>query len=138
MTTHLVVLGQLVELLGRIPQVIIRVARPGELLPGELGATLFLTHEILLRPGLDPRTARTTLAHELVHLLRGPCFEGDEHAEEQAVRALTAQILLPPPGWPPTVDTPTTAAGLAERYLIDTDAATLALELARGRHGEVA
>lgn len=62
----------------------------------EWGLTYFRTGRISLRADLRPAEARSTLAHELIHLERGPACHGrHSRIEEQLVRRLTAMKLAP-------------------------------------------
>lgn len=108
-------------------RVILEVA---ELRPGRLGETVFATNTIRLSPTLDYVRFRSTLAHELIHLIRGPVRMSQVAAEEAEVRRLTALELVP--------DAPYLARGVVldadvravvERAGVDEDTAVAALDL---------
>lgn len=64
-------------------------------LPGHRrGEINFETRTITLHPRLDPIERRCTLAHELVHLERGPVLIRQTDREERIVSAIAAQRLV--------------------------------------------
>lgn len=99
-------------------------------LNGALGRTQFATRTVHLAPGQSLPEMRSTLVHELVHLLRGPVPRRLAATEEVAVQHQTARILVP--------DGPELAARrrwtdedmqeLAARYLVDRDTIEVALD----------
>jgi hypothetical protein len=65
-------------------------------LPGSRrGQIDFETRTITLHPRLLPDERRCTLAHELVHLERGPVLVRQTPREERIVAAIAARRLLP-------------------------------------------
>jgi hypothetical protein len=65
-------------------------------LPGtRRGQIDFETRTITLHPRLQPAERRCTLAHELVHLERGPVLVRQTPREERIVAAIAARRLLP-------------------------------------------
>ena len=62
---------------------------------GTRGLTHWPSLTITLRPGLTQAQRRSVLAHELVHVERGPFPPGWEWQEEQRVRVLAARRLIP-------------------------------------------
>lgn len=62
---------------------------------GPMGETDFLAGTISLRRGLSQAALRSTLLHECLHVERGPVPMGLAAKEEQRVRRLTAEQLLP-------------------------------------------
>lgn len=79
------------EVLTRHGAVTIREVDIDEL----MGVTVFDSHTIALSPDLSPCEWRSTLAHELMHLLRGPVPHRLAATEEAAVRHETATRLFP-------------------------------------------
>lgn len=65
--------------------------------PRRRGQVDFVTRVITLAPHLDPRERTCTLAHELVHLERGPVLVRNTPREERAVAAIAARRLVPLP-----------------------------------------
>jgi uncharacterized protein DUF955 len=59
------------------------------------GQIEFATRTITLHRSLDPAERRCTLAHELVHLERGPVLVRQTRREEQVVAAIAARRLVP-------------------------------------------
>jgi uncharacterized protein DUF955 len=64
-------------------------------LDGLMGLTEFDSHTIHLDPGLSSGEWRSTLAHELLHVLRGPVPRRLAATEEAKIRHETAQLLFP-------------------------------------------
>lgn len=62
---------------------------------GDMGKTDFESATISLLRGMTVRQARSTLAHELVHLERGPVCVGASDLEEHLVEATSALRLIP-------------------------------------------
>jgi hypothetical protein len=65
-----------------------------DLPPRLRGEVEFATQTITLQRWLDPAELRCTLAHELVHLERGPVMMFHAPREEQAVAAIAARRLV--------------------------------------------
>jgi hypothetical protein len=65
-----------------------------ELPPRRRGEVDFRTQTITLHRMLDPTTQRCTLAHELVHLERGPVMLFAAPREERTVAAIAARRLV--------------------------------------------
>lgn len=63
---------------------------------GVWGITDFVTGTVTLTHGLSVAEARCTLAHELIHLERGPVGRDATAAEEIAVEEIAAGRLVPP------------------------------------------
>ena len=61
---------------------------------GPAGWTHFPTATISLRRGMTLAERRSTIAHEVEHINRGPPHVGYERREELAVRKATAQRLI--------------------------------------------
>jgi hypothetical protein len=66
-----------------------------DLPPRRRGEVDFDTQTITLHRRLDPTAQRCTLAHELVHLERGPVVMCQVPREERAVAAIAARRLVP-------------------------------------------
>ena len=66
-----------------------------DLPPRQRGEVDFGTRTITLARRLDPTTQRCTLAHELVHLERGPVVMCHAPREERTVAAIAARRLVP-------------------------------------------
>jgi hypothetical protein len=66
----------------------------GDLPPRRRGEVDFKTQVITLHRRLDPTAQRCTLAHELVHLERGPVVTWCVPREERAVAAIAARRLV--------------------------------------------
>lgn len=113
------------EALDRHGEVVVRQAD----LPGLLGAAEYPA-VVYLAVGLTTAQLRGTLAHELVHLRRGPVPPARAGDEEVAVRREAALILVP--GAPVPADlgagwTEQDIAELAARYEVDPDVAQAAV-----------
>jgi IrrE N-terminal-like domain len=65
-----------------------------DLPPRHRGRVNFGTQTITIERELDPTTQRCTLAHELVHLERGPVVVWCAPREERAVAAIAARRLV--------------------------------------------
>ena len=63
---------------------------------GEAGITVFDSRTISLRAGMSGAQRRSTLAHELVHLERGPVPEGATASVEEYLAECTALLRLIP------------------------------------------
>lgn len=61
----------------------------------QTAGTVHSARRILLDPRIGQRHRNDALAHELVHLERGPAVAGFEDAEERAVEEETARRLIP-------------------------------------------
>ena len=111
---------------------------------GQWGLTTFATRRIELTRGLTAHEVRSTLAHELVHLERGPVYGvegGPEHLYDEAICDLIAASRLIPldelPGLCARVD----AEGIgpvAESLEVDGDTVQAGMDLARAIAGRVA
>jgi hypothetical protein len=124
---HIPPLLQLLDtLLGHVQDVTIHRGIPDV----GLAEVDFATRLITLRPGLTPGQQHVSLAHEFVHLLRGPATIGLEQAEEHVVHSAVARMLAPRHLLPAILQgaNPTE---IAERLVIDRHTARLALDLAR-------
>jgi hypothetical protein len=62
---------------------------------GLMGLTTYRDNTVDLAPDLDAAEWRATLAHELVHLTRGPVPRALAAVEEIAVQRETAALLVP-------------------------------------------
>lgn len=62
---------------------------------GPMGWCKHSTQELSIRTNLTQSERRSTLAHELVHLDRGPAVKGYEETEERAVSQEAARWLIP-------------------------------------------
>lgn len=62
---------------------------------GPMGWCRHSTQEVSIRTDLTQVERRSTLAHELVHLDRGPAIKGFEEHEEKVVSEETARWLIP-------------------------------------------
>lgn len=80
------------QALRSMPDVTLVYGDPG---PGVLGSVDYATRTITLSADLLQAEARTTLAHELIHLERGPAPPGSEEREEAVVERETARRLIP-------------------------------------------
>lgn len=69
--------------------------RFAELEDDEVGEVNFNARTITLQRGISAHEARSTLAHELVHLERGPAPLGETPSEEAVVDLVAASRLLP-------------------------------------------
>ncbi|HJP80576.1 MAG TPA: hypothetical protein VJ914_40265 [Pseudonocardiaceae bacterium] len=98
----------------------------GDLAADELGAVDFPTGTITISRSATLREFRSTLAHELLHLRRGPAFAGYEAAEEAVVEAMAARLLVPLS----QIIWPADARVVAEDLVVDEALARLAIQLA--------
>lgn len=64
-------------------------------LDGILGVTMFADRTIALSDDQDDETWRTTLVHELLHLIRGPVAPDQTQDEEEAIEHATAVLMVP-------------------------------------------
>lgn len=78
--------------IGRLADWTIRFV---ELPVGILGLTLFASQEVLLAKGQLQVERRSTIAHELEHILAGPASRGCHGRAEEQARRNAAQKLLP-------------------------------------------
>lgn len=62
---------------------------------GPMGWCRHSTQEVSIRKDLTQAERRSTLAHELIHLDRGPAIKGFEEQEEKAVCEEAARWLIP-------------------------------------------
>lgn len=108
--------------------------RLGDLGTNILGEVDFATRVITINHAVTPGQFRSTLTHELVHLRRGPCYEGREDREEELVAMETAALLVPPEMIP--LDAHPRA--IAELFGVDEDLARIAIRMARQRRGGAA
>lgn len=67
----------------------------GDLPPGVWGLTEFDEHRVVIADGLTNTESRCTLAHELVHVERGPAPVWWVAQEEERVSRIAARRLLP-------------------------------------------
>lgn len=114
------------------------IQRDGEItireadLGGLLGATVFASTPtaVVLAPELTPDEWRSTLAHELMHVLRGPVPRHLAAAEEEAVQHATAAMLVPGASALAQLDhawSTKEIQQLAARHLVDQDTMETAL-----------
>jgi hypothetical protein len=104
--------------------------RSSDLDPDTLGVTSFVDRAIHLDPAQGPDQWRSTLAHELLHLLRGPVDPDPVRvrAEEDAIEQLVANLFMPEAAalarrqW-----SPPERADLARYYEVDPDTVAAAL-----------
>lgn len=66
-----------------------------DLPPGHLGLTLHDERRILIRDGLTEESRRSTICHEVGHVLRGPASECHSLYEESLVERQAARLLMP-------------------------------------------
>ena len=88
----------LVDLMGLMQQVLagrgsVTFSVTGDLADNEYGCTWFDTNEVDLAEDLTGREFMETMAHELVHLVRGPAFEDEAAAEERIVERIANELL---------------------------------------------
>lgn len=125
---HLCLLTQLMGLLERMPSGI-HIRLGDDLPPDELGCVDFLTNTITIAKTATLREFRSTLAHEFVHLLRGPALVGQEDAEEELVEAEAARLMVPASHIPYPAD----VQMVAELLVVDDALAELGLQQAYER-----
>lgn len=113
-------------LLGHVPDITIRRGIPDV----GLAEVDFAARIITLKPGLTAGELHVALAHELIHLLRGPAILGLEGQEEGAVHSEVARLLAPRRQLPAILHS-ANPTEIAERLVIDRHTARLALTLAR-------
>lgn len=101
--------------------------RLGDLGPSILGEVDFIARVITINRAVTVGQFRATLVHELVHLHRGPCYEGREDEEEQIVATETALMLVPPELIPPQAQ----PAEVASAFCVDEDLAKIAIHISR-------
>jgi hypothetical protein len=124
---HIPPLLQLLDtLLGHAPDVTIRRGTP------DIGIAEvdFAARLITLRSGLSPGQMHVALAHELIHLLRGPAIIGHEAQEEALVHAEVVRLLAPRHQLP-AILTGVNPTEIADHLVIDRHTARLALDAAR-------
>lgn len=105
--------------------------RLGDLGSNVLGEVEFASRLITINRAVTPGQFRATLAHELVHLRRGPCYEGREDHEEELVTMETATLLVPPE----LIPRGASPAVVAELFGVDEDLARTAIRLAQSKRG---
>lgn len=105
--------------------------RLGDLGPNILGEVDFIARVITINRAVTVGQFRATLVHELVHLHRGPCYEGREDEEEQIVTTETALMLVPPELVPPQAQ----PDQVARAFCVDEDLARVAIGISRFRTG---
>jgi len=108
--------------------------RLGDLAPNILGEVDFITRVITINQAVTVGQFRATFVHELVHLHRGPCYEGCEDEEEKIVATETALMLVPPELLTPQAR----PEQVAQTFCVDEDLARIAIGLSRCRSGGVA
>jgi hypothetical protein len=121
----------LMTVLTQTPDVALRV---GRLAAGQLGHLHFDTRTITISDTANTAQFVSALAHELVHLARGPSYASpdDIARDEGEVREATARLLVPPSQLPPGSD----PHQVAHHYGVDIHVARLAVELARQEWAE--
>lgn len=112
--------------LGRLPD--LRLRRDA-IEPDLLGLTDFDQRTVTIARDASVPVFAATLTHELQHLRRGPCYVGDEEAEERRVDEDTARLLVPQDLLPAVLDR-VNPAHLARDLGIDLDTARRAIQLA--------
>lgn len=125
---HLCLLTQLMHLLERTRGGI-HLRLGDDLAPNELGCVDFPTNTITIASTATLREFRSTLAHELVHLMRGPALVGQEDSEEEIVEQEAARLMVPATHVSHLTDVTT----VAELLIIDDALAELGLRLAYER-----
>lgn len=133
-SAHRAVLRQLFDCLARRDDIVIR---RGEAAPGEYGDVEFDTDTITVDRRLDFELWVQTMAHELVHLGRGPCEYGDEEFEEQVVAEETAKLLVPPDMLPSILEA-AKPAKIAAALEVDESTVRLAIDLTRKERNDAA
>ncbi|MBW0090518.1 ImmA/IrrE family metallo-endopeptidase [Pseudonocardia oceani] len=95
-----------------------------------MGATVFGESLVAIAPDLTPNEWRSTLAHELVHLARGPVSTERAAVEEHQVQKETARMLVPAGPALAQLDrqwTEQEIQDLAARFAVDRDTVETAL-----------
>jgi hypothetical protein len=105
------------------------VIRRGCLPAHELGCVEFDSRTITISRTATAAQARTTLGHELRHLLRGPFPEDEEMIEEMLVEEETARAMVPREALPPILEAADPYV-VAEELGIDVATARLGISLA--------
>lgn len=72
-----------------------RVEFTSNLSEDHLGLTLHAERRVLIRDGLDVAARRSTICHEVGHILRGPVSDCHALYEESLVERQAARLLLP-------------------------------------------
>lgn len=124
---HTCLLTHLCNLLDRLHSITIK---RGDTAPDELGSVEFDARLITISRTATAGEFRATLAHEMVHLLRGPTYVDEEEAEERIVDEETARMLVPADALPAILEA-TNPVELAARFGVDVATAELGIELAR-------
>ncbi|PRY35271.1 hypothetical protein [Umezawaea tangerina] len=124
---HTAVLVHLLALLDTVPYLVIRRAQTA---PGELGTVDFDENLVTVSAEADLPEFVVTLMHEVRHLRRGPCYEGDEEVDEAVVVDETTRLLVPDEALPEDLDT-VDPRKLAAALGIDVQTARHAIALAR-------
>lgn len=125
---HLCLLTQLMRLLEQRPSGI-SIRLGDDLAPDELGCVDFMTNTITITATATLREFRSTLAHEFVHLLRGPALVGQEDAEEALVEAEAARLMVPATH----ISYPADVRTVADLLVVDDALAELGLQQAYER-----
>lgn len=89
-----------------------------------MGLTTYRDNTVDLASDLTAAEWRSTLAHELVHLARGPVPRALAAVEEVAVQRVTAELLIPPAAALAQLDrswSDQEIQTLAARYAVDRD-----------------
>ena len=60
----------------------------------EFGCYDYCARRITISPTTTQAERRSTLAHELMHIERGPCAPGDEEREEEIVEREASRLLI--------------------------------------------
>lgn len=113
-------------LLGRVPDVTIRRGIPAV----GIAEVNFAARVITLAHNLTRGELHTALAHEIIHLLRGPADVRFVAEEEYRVHAEVARLLAPRHQLPAILDR-ANPRQVAHDLVIDTHTASLAISLAR-------
>ncbi|MDN5918555.1 MAG: ImmA/IrrE family metallo-endopeptidase [Pseudonocardia sp.] len=98
--------------------------RHADLDQGLMGLTTYRDNTVDLASDLTAAEWRSTLAHELVHLTRGPVPRALAAVEEVAVQRVTAELLIPPAAALAQLDrswSDQEIQTLAARYAVDRD-----------------
>lgn len=134
MCPHFALAAAMLELLRCTPDITIRLHDLRRDLVGEVE---FSSRIISISPTVTVPVFRSTLAHELIHLRRGPALLGHEDHEERVVDEETASLLVPPTVLPPVLDT-ADAHRIARELGVDLATARLGIDLAMRERKEVA
>lgn len=126
MCAHEHLLDLLLDVLTLGPHLCVAVAPT---ILGGVAEVEFATRQITISPGVDRPQFRTALAHELVHLHRGPTAVGNEAREEQAVHEEVARLLVPRTHLPAILEA-TNPHRVAAELHVDLHTARLGIALA--------